>query len=291
MNTVAKRKLVIITGANGGMGRACARLLGSTMDLVLTDAAPALADFAQELRTEGYTVTQTICGNLGATEVLAAVEKSMVDNAGFDALIHTCGLPPSAPWRQVMEVNYIATLRLLERLEPFIRNGSAAVLVGSVAGHLAPVTPALETLLAEPLGDNFFAALEDQLHDLAGAAGTKIFGLLSYSLSKRRIIRLCAERAQDWGARGARIMSISPGMIFTPMGRHEADSDPLAANLVTATPAGRWGTPMEIAHAVKFLIDPAASFITGSDLLVDGGGLASAGTGAPDVWLENLRQN
>jgi NAD(P)-dependent dehydrogenase (short-subunit alcohol dehydrogenase family) len=288
---VAKRKLVIITGANGGMGRACARLLGSTMDLVLTDAAPALADFAQELRTEGYTVTQTICGNLGATEVLAAVEKSMVDNAGFDALIHTCGLPPSAPWRQVMEVNYIATLRLLERLEPFIRNGSAAVLVGSVAGHLAPVTPALETLLAEPLGDNFFAALEDQLHDLAGAAGTKIFGLLSYSLSKRRIIRLCAERAQDWGARGARIMSISPGMIFTPMGRHEADSDPLAANLVTATPAGRWGTPMEIAHAVKFLIDPAASFITGSDLLVDGGGLASAGTGAPDVWLENLRQN
>ncbi|WP_297495090.1 SDR family oxidoreductase [Acidocella sp.] len=282
---------MIITGANGGMGRACTRLLGATMDLILTDAAPALSDFTQELRTEGYTVTNSICGNLGTADVLAAVEESLVDNAGFDALIHTCGLPPSAPWRQVMEVNYIATLRLLARLEPFMRHGSAAVLVGSVAGHLAPVTPTLEALLAEPLGDNFFEALEEQLHDLAGPAGTKIFGLLSYSLSKHRVIRLCAERAQDWGSRGARIVSISPGMIYTPMGRHEADSDPLAGRLVTATPAGRWGTSMEIAHAVRFLLDPVASFITGSDLLVDGGGLASAGTNAPAVWLENLRHS
>lgn len=291
MNTVVQRRQVIITGANGGMGRACARLLGATMDLVLTDAAPALTDFAQELRAEGYTVTQAVCGNLGAAQVLAAVEESVADHGGLDALIHTCGLPPSAPWRPVMEVNYLATLQLLARLEPFLRNGSTAVLIGSVAGHLAPVTPALEALLAEPLGENFFAALEAQLHSLAGPAGAKIFGLLSYSLSKRRVIRLCAERAQAWGRQGARIMSISPGMIYTPMGRHEAESDPLAGRLVTATPAGRWGTAMEIAHAAKFLLDPASSFITGSDLLVDGGGLASAGTGAPAVWLENLRDS
>ena len=97
----------------------------------------------------------------------------------------------------------------------------------------------------------------------------------AYSLTKRAIIRLCEERAVEWGRLGARIVSLSPGMIWTPMGRREAEGGRRAQALVDATPAGRWGTAMDIALTVQFLVSEAASYISGSDIRVDGGAVAA----------------
>lgn len=276
--SATERPRAIITGAAGGMGRACARLLGATMDLVLADAAPALEAFGAELRSDGYTVAAAIVGDLGHPQVLHALAEEA--RPGFACLIHTAGLPPSAPWRRVMEVNYVASVKLLDALEPFLTPGAVAVLIASVAGHIAPRAPEVDAVLGEPLDPALIPRLEAAIRRGLPASDEAEMGALSYFLSKRKVIELCEDRAVAWGARGARIVSISPGMTFTPMGRHEAEVDKACAALVTGTPLGRWGTPMEIASAAAFLISPAAAFITGSDLKVDGGSVAMARSGA-----------
>ena len=119
--TAVERPTAIITGAAGGMGRACARLLGATMDLVLTDVAPALEGFTAELRSDGYRVRASVVGDQGDAGVLRAIAEEA--RRGFACLVHTAGLPPSAPWRRVIEVNYVATVRLLDAppSETFVR--------------------------------------------------------------------------------------------------------------------------------------------------------------------------
>lgn len=268
-----QRPRAIITGAAGGMGRACARLLGGAMDLVLADVAPALEAFAAELRSEGYAVAATVVGDQGDPEVLRTLAQ---EARGPFALVHTAGLGPSAPWRRIIEVNHVATVKLLDAIEPALGPGCTAVLIASVAGHIAQRSAALGAALDEPLSADLPARLQAALAEIDPAADAADLGMLSYFVSKHAVLRLCEARAAAWGAKGARIVSISPGMTFTPMGRHEAAVDEASAALVTAAPLGRWGTPMEIAAAVAFLISPAASFITGSDLKVDGGAVAMA---------------
>ena len=94
---------------------------------------------------------------------------------------------------------------------------------------------------------------------------------MAYSLAKYGVIRLCQREASAWGARGARIVSLSPGIIQTPMGQQEFDQQPMMATLVAQTPLKRMGQPEEIAAAAAFLLSADASFITGCDMLVDGG--------------------
>jgi NAD(P)-dependent dehydrogenase (short-subunit alcohol dehydrogenase family) len=291
MGRNSRRPLAIITGANGGMGRCCARVLGATRDLVLTDASPALADFVRELEGEGCTVAGSVVGDVGGPEVLDTLARHAADREGFDVLIHTAGLGPSAPWRDIIEVNCIATVKLLERLSPCARDGSAAVLIASIAGHMLPPNPQLDALLAEPLSPRFCDDLEPLLAELAGVGGANAYGTLAYFVSKKKVIDLCVEHAAAWGAAGARIVSISPGMTYTPMGRHEAAADPLSGQMVTSTPIGRWGTPMEIALAAEFLVSPAAAFITGTDLKVDGGSMAAVQLASREAWLDSIQRN
>ncbi len=284
-----ERPVVVITGANGGMGRACARLLGATMDLVLTDGDPGLQQFSEELNLEGFTVLAAVTGNLGSESVLRETFQALEGRPKLDALVHTCGLGPSSrSWRDVLTVNYSATVQLLDRVEPYVGDGTVAVLIASVAAYLAPDDDAIEALLQKPTDPALCDKLEPLLLDIAGPAGEKLLGVLSYAISKKKVLDLCAGRASDWGERGARICAISPGMTYTPMGRAEAAVDPLSESLVHATPIGRWGTPAEIALVTQFLLSPSAAFITGSDIKLDGGSLA-ASIKSPGEWLEGLK--
>ena len=102
----------------------------------------------------------------------------------------------------------------------------------------------------------------------------------AYGVAKRGVQRLVQRTAIDWGGRGGRINSVSPGMIDTPMGRQEADNQPMMQVMLDMTPLAREGRPEELADAVTYLISDAASFVTGTDLLVDGGIVAALRTAA-----------
>lgn len=275
------RRKALITGASGGMGKACARLLGTTQDLVLTDASPKLAQFAEELQAEGYTVTGVHQGDLGSAALLSAIMADMQGDLPL-TLIHTAGLSPSlAKAEPIMQVNLVATVRLLDAIEPLLRSGSAAVMIASTAGHLMPQIPEAATLMADPLAPDFMANIMALMNGMAQGDAEKLAGI-SYSLSKQAVLALTQRRAIAWGPLGARISSISPGMILTPMGQKEVQT-PGGAAMQNAAPLGRPGVASDIALAAQFLVSAEASFISGCDLLVDGGSMAAFRQGAAKI--------
>jgi len=269
--TIQPRRKVLITGAAGGMGRACARLFGAQDDLVLTDLHQApLTAFADELRKDAYNVL-THAGSIGDSALLSTLVAELGGGAPF-VVIHTAGLSPAlADWRTIMDVNLCATERLLRALEPVLVPGCVVIPIASSAGHMMPPNPEIDAILADPLADAFLDTIGGVI---AGMGPAEAAGGISYTLSKRAVHTLCSTRGISWGRLGVRIVSISPGTIDTPMGRAEFEHSPGARMLHDATPVGRIGMPMDIALAAQFLASPSASFISGTDLLVDGGGTA-----------------
>lgn len=269
------KPVAIITGASGGMGTAIARLLGQNHRLALNDVAEdRLETLVQTLRDEGVEV-DAVAGDLAQPGVAFRLAALVGQDGALRAIVNTAGLSPiQADWRSILAANAIGPARLLAAVEPLLAQGTACVMIASVAGHLGPRDEVAEAVLASPLQLGLDEALEPRLSALAQGDGGTMVGH-AYSLTKRAIIRLCEDRADDWGQRGARIVSLSPGMIWTAMGRREAESGRRAQALVDATPAGRWGTAMDIALTVQFLLSDAASYISGSDIRVDGGAVAA----------------
>lgn len=271
--TIVRRK-ALITGAAGGMGRACARLFGGTHDLVLTDAvAASLERFAEELRAEGFTVLAAHAGDLGDDALLSTLIADATGDVPL-TLIHTAGLSPSqADARAIMAVNLVATVKLLDAVEPILTPGSVAVVIASTAGHMMPVIPEIAPLFADPLAPGFLDHVGGAIEAMSGGAPAGAPGF-SYALSKQAVIALVEKRAAAWGQHGARIVSISPGLILTPMGRKELAETQGAAQTADAAPVGRPGIAMDIALAARFLASDEASFVSGCDLRVDGGSTA-----------------
>ncbi len=272
--TQQPRRKTIITGAAGGMGRACARLMGATDDLILTDVvAPALEQFTGRLSADAYNVTAH-AGDMSDAGLIDAITAELDDGKPF-ALVHTAGLSPSlADWKAIMQVNLVATELLLAALEPRLVPGSVAVLIASSAGYMMPPAPEIDAVLSKPLEPGFLDAIEQVIKGMGGENSPGGMGGISYTLSKRAVHTLVQRKALEWGPRGCRIASISPGMISTPMGQSEMENTSGATALLDATPIGRIGMPMDIALAAQFLASDAAGFVSGADLLVDGGGTA-----------------
>jgi NAD(P)-dependent dehydrogenase (short-subunit alcohol dehydrogenase family) len=269
------RRAALITGACGGMGIACARLFGRRHDLILTDvSAERLAASADQLRDEGYAVAAVVPGDLGSTEVLEQLRNALDAPGRLGPLIHTAGLSPVlAGWEAILKVNLVATERLLAMIEPLLSPGAVAVLIASMAGHAKISNAEIDAILDQPLASDFLSRMEPHLQRLAGDMPHKDPNGPAYFLSKRAVIRICEQRAPAWARKDARIVSISPGVIWTPMGRREAERGAAAADALKATPIGRWGTPIDIAAAAEFLASDLAGFITGCDLRVDGGSI------------------
>jgi NAD(P)-dependent dehydrogenase (short-subunit alcohol dehydrogenase family) len=257
--------VVVVTGAASGMGLASAEVLAARGELLLVDLRAAPLDaVAERLRCA------SIAGDLCDAATLGAIADRTVSRGGCRGLVHGAGLSPTmADARRLFEVNLVATARLVAALEPQLLDGAAGVLFASQAGHLIAraATPAIDALLDDPTRPDLF----DELAAVAGPLATSSGG--AYALSKRGVQRLAVALAPAWGARGARLVSLSPGVIDTEMGRQELSVQTAAMQaIVAATPVGkRMGRAEEIARVVAFLCSDAASFVSGVDLLVDGG--------------------
>jgi NAD(P)-dependent dehydrogenase (short-subunit alcohol dehydrogenase family) len=253
----------VVIGAGSGMGRAVARLLvGRGNRLLLADR-----DEAAAAATAGELV-----GNVQAIGCDITDESSVADlvsQAGpLGALVVTAGLSPTmADGRRITEVNLVGMSRVVRAFEPSIASGSVGVCFASMAAAMIPADPGVDAILDNPDSPT--------LYDELGALGLLDHSGIAYAVSKRGVIRLVERRSQVWGAKGARLLSVSPGVIDTPMGRLEDANEPSMAGMVSASAVGREGHPDELAAVVAFLVSDAASFLTGTDVLVDGGAVAA----------------
>ena len=249
------------------MGLACARQMVDTVDtLVVVDRDVANLQAVQdELGARAHIVPLAIdVADRAAVAHLALV----AEHGELRGVAHAAGVSPTmAAWQTVVEVDLIGTALVLDALTPFVTEGTAAVCFASMAAHLmaANADAAIDAVLDDPLNEGFLDAL-------ARAVGPGIEDSgIAYAWAKRGVQRLVRRIAVQWGPRGGRICSISPGMINTPQGRQEADAQPSMSVMLEHTPLGREGTAEELAAVVAFVVSDAASFMTGTDLLVDGG--------------------
>jgi len=278
MTTRSTTSEVLVIIGVGGMGLSIARRVGTGRTIVLADVnAAALKAAADALTGDGHRVlTREV--DVTSRSSVAAVAEMAVEAGRVTAVVHTAGLSPQqAPAEAVMAVDLLGVALTIDEFGRVIEPGGAAVVIASMAGHMQP---ALDSEVERQLA----TAPADELLGLE--ACSKITNSqMAYPFAKRANQIRVAAAAGSWGERGARINSISPGIISTAMGRLElgSESGALMQAMVDNSGLRRLGTPEDIAAATEFLLGPSAAFITGADLLVDGGVVAAIQTGTIDL--------
>ncbi len=261
------KDLIVVIGS-GQIGQAIARRVGVGKHVLLADMREDNANAAAEVMgNAGYDVSVATVDVSSRKAVNALVEKAtgLGDVAG---LIHAAGVSPTqASPATILKVDLYGTALVLEAFGAVIARGGAGVVIASQSGHrLPPLTVeqnrALATTPVEELLSLSFLQ-PDQVTD----------SLHAYQISKRaNSLRVMAE-AVRWGKRGARINTISPGIIMTPLAKDEL-TGPRGAGyrrMLEISAAGRAGTPDEVGTVGALLMGPDGGFITGSDFLMDGG--------------------
>jgi NAD(P)-dependent dehydrogenase (short-subunit alcohol dehydrogenase family) len=256
----------------GGMGMSTARRLGQSCRVVLASlSASKNAERQQALFEDGIDAIAVQCDITDRGSV-AELAKFVAGRGRLRTLAHVAGLSPSlGSWHEILNLNLVGAALMEEAMLPLAAQGTAAIFVSSLAGHrLELPTAEVTKVLDDPIAPDFFERLEALVPEHTSMRG--------YQLSKFALNRMCRRRAIPWGRRGARIVSMSPGLIATPMGAAEFSSAnrERKIGIIRNSPAGREGTMVETADAIEFLASDRASFITGTDLLVDGGATAAS---------------
>ena len=261
------RNVIVVIGP-GQIGQAIARRVGVGKHVLLADMRPDNANAAAEvLGNAGYEVSVATV-DASSREAVHALVETATGLGDVTGLIHAAGVSPTqASPATILKVDLYGTALVLEEFGNVIARGGAGVVIASQSGHrLPPLTveqnKALATTPVEELLSLPFLQ-PDQVTD----------SLHAYQISKRgNSLRVMAE-AVRWGKRGARVNTISPGIIMTPLAKDEL-TGPRGEGyrrMIEVSAAGRAGTPDEVGTVGALLMGPDGGFITGSDFLMDGG--------------------
>ena len=271
-------KEVLVVVGTGGMGLSTARRVGAGRLIMLADINQSgLEAAADALSADGHqVVTQQV--DITSRASVAAAADVAASSGRVTAVVHTAGLSPQqASADAVLAVDLLGVALTLDEFGRVIKPGGAGVVIASMAAHMYPaLDPDVQRLLAETPTDELLSL---------DACSAITDSRQAYPFAKRANQIRVAAAASAWGLRGARINCISPGVISTAMGRLElsGESGGLMQAMVDNAGVRRIGTPDDIAAAAEFLLGPAAGFITGVDLLVDGGVIAAIQTGTIDL--------
>jgi NAD(P)-dependent dehydrogenase (short-subunit alcohol dehydrogenase family) len=263
--------VVVVIGA-GSIGQAIARRVSAGKHVLLADLRQENADAAAEVLADAGFETSTAAVDVSVRESVLALVEQGTALGDVTGLIHAAGVSPSqAPPELILRVDLYGTALVLEEFGTVIAPGGSAIVIASQSGHrLHALTPEQDQALAT-------TSVEDLLSLPMLAPEQVTDPLTAYQLAKRgNVLRVMAE-AVRWGRRGARVNAISPGIIITPLARDEL-TGPRGEGyrrMLSQSPAGRAGTPDEVATVAALLMGPDGAFITGTDVLMDGGVTAS----------------
>lgn len=266
-----KKDSVIWIGA-GQIGLAIVRRIASGKKIIIGDKNIVNAQAAAEvLNNTGFDAV-TMEADLSSRDSILSLISEAYKYGNIRHLVNSAGVSPSqASIETILKVDLYGTAVLLEEVGKVIAQGGAGVTISSQSGHRMPVlTPEEDRLLATTPTEELLSLemlrpenIRDTLH--------------AYQMAKRCNVKRVMFEAVKWGERGARINSISPGIIVTPLAIDEFNGPrgDFYKNMFAKCPAGRPGTADEVAHVAELLLDDKAAFITGSDFLIDGGATAS----------------
>jgi NAD(P)-dependent dehydrogenase (short-subunit alcohol dehydrogenase family) len=258
-------KLAVVVGA-GGMGMAVARRLAQRHRVLLADIDGGRAEAeAAAMRDGGCDATAIAC-DITSPGSVAKLAGEVKERGGLGVLAHVAGLSPTGcDFHSILRVNLMGAALTAEALLPLAGQSSCAILIASMAAYGIQPNEDELAVLREPAAPDLAERLADVIGEESVNAGA------GYTYAKYGLLLYARRNAAAWGERGARIVSLSPGLIATPMGAKEFAANEHKRRMFEASPLKREGTMLEIADAVEFLASDRASFISGTDLLVDGG--------------------
>lgn len=259
----AQKDVIVITGGAGGIGIACARTFKNE-SIIITDYAQDVVDkTVQTLKKDGFDVVGISC-DITDKEGVKKLTEFASKQGSLKALIHTAGVSGTVKdIKKVYTIDLVATEILVDAFYDLATKNSVAVLLSSMMAHTVIANQAYDEALKNPQSETSFETVKGFVIDSSD---------IMYNFAKRGVQLLTHKNVQKWGKKGARIVSVSPGVIETPMALKAAEEHPDRMNMIKkATPLQRNGQPEDIAEVVSFLVSDAARFITGTDILVDGG--------------------
>lgn len=259
--------VIVLIGA-GSIGQAIVRRVGSGKHILLADIRKENADFSAKFLGEaGFDVSVTTV-DISSRESVQSVVATAKSIGKITGLIVAAGVSPTqASPSAILKVDLYGTAVVLEEFGNVIEYGGSGVVIASMAGHrLPPLSIEENKALATTSAEDLLALPMLQPDNIENSR-------MAYMISKRaNSLRVTAE-AVRWGKRGARLNTISPGIIITPLAKDELNG-PLGdgyRRMLSISAAGRAGTPDEVANVAALLMGQDGAFITGSDFLIDGG--------------------
>jgi NAD(P)-dependent dehydrogenase (short-subunit alcohol dehydrogenase family) len=253
----------IITGGSSGIGLECAKRFKDGIVLITARNEERLKNAEAELIKEGIDARYKT-SDASKRESLKELFEYAKSLGKIKTIVNSAGVSGgSADAKLTLEIDLLGVENIIQETLKVIEDKTVLILISSMMGHVVPPNPQYDGFLSDPSKDGAIDALVQMAQNQADIA---------YNFSKRGTLLLVKKYAMAFGEKGARINSVSPGIIMTPMGEQAALDHPERMNYMkTMTPMSRNGHPDDIANAVEFLADDKASFITGTDLLVDGG--------------------
>jgi NAD(P)-dependent dehydrogenase (short-subunit alcohol dehydrogenase family) len=276
----AEGPLAVVIGC-GDMGMGSARALGRRHPLLMVDVdGERLEQALAALRREGYVASGFRC-DISDPQEARGLGEALAGGPGVRVLAHVAavGAAPGG-WRETMRVDLIGVHLVVDAVGPHLVRGAAVILVSSTGSYLCPRDPRIEALVDSPLEAGFFDAI-------LAAFGREPHYLDAYFMAKQGMNRLAEKLAIAWGEREVRVLSVSPGLINSTMGRTGGAALPVYDQAGTErqvgsrsekarkeVPLGRQGSVLEVVAVIDFLASDAASFLTGVDVPIDGGATA-----------------
>ena len=265
------KNVMLLTGA-GQIGMAIARRVGYGMKIVIGDKRRENAEaIADTMNKAGFTTVPVEMDLSSRASILALIDSAQ-QYGEISMLVNAAGVSPrQASIETILKVDLYGTAVLLEEVGKVISKGGVGVTVSSQSGHRMPA-------LGIELDEQLATAPTEELLTLEALQPQNIRDTLhAYQMAKRCNVKRVMAEAVKWGNRGARINSISPGIIVTPLALDEFNGPrgDFYRNMFAKCPAGRPGTADEVANVAELLMSDRGAFITGADFLIDGGATAS----------------